>query len=61
MMSRVKDKLIELEEANIIKWDQDRHQYVLVSDPKKNFDLAKYIFELHRQQAKVKGDYDAKE
>jgi hypothetical protein len=60
MMGRVKDKLLELEEANIIEWDNDRYQYVLVKDPKKNFDLAKYLFELHRQQAKIAGEYNAK-
>lgn len=59
-MSTIKDKLLELEEANIIKWSTDRHQYVMVNDPKKDFDLCKFIYENKQHQTKITGECNAK-
>ena len=52
-MGRVKDKLIELEDAEVIEWNNELRHYVLVADlpEPKPFDLAEYLFHLHRNEA----------
>jgi len=54
-MGRVKQKLIELEEDGIIVYSDNLKTWVLVKDlPElKPFDLAEYLFQLHRDQKEV--------
>ena len=49
-MSRIGDKLIELEDAEIIEWNSELQHYVLVADlpDPQPFDLAEYLFKLHK-------------
>lgn len=52
-MGRVKDKLLDLEEEGIIIWSYDLNTYIAVADQVDPvpFDLAQYLFELHREQS----------
>jgi len=57
-MSRVNDKLMELEEEGVITWSTDINGYVLVEhilDPVP-FDLAQYLFERHQMEDAADND-----
>ena len=49
-MGRVKDKLIELEEAGVIFYSNEINTWSLMEDlvEPQPFDLAEYLFQLHR-------------
>ena len=52
MMGKVKDKLIELEDEGVIRYDDEMNCYVLADVPEPvPFDLAQYLFERHQREA----------
>ena len=52
-MSRTGDKMIELEEAGVIVYNNAINTYVLVDQNPEPvpFDLAAYLFQLYREEA----------
>ncbi len=52
-MGKVKDKLIQLEEEGVIVWSDKLNSYMSRVDrvDPVPFDLAQYLFDLHRKQA----------
>lgn len=53
-MSSIKDYLLQLEESNIITWDDDfNHYYVTGGDPRVPFNLSDYISQRNEELKKI--------